>query len=49
MNIISFVSTIVSFYTLILFVRVILTWVPSLEYSKLAEFLQVYATLIWII
>ncbi|NLK46202.1 MAG: YggT family protein [Treponema sp.] len=39
MNIISFVSTIVSFYTLILFVRVILTWVPSLEYSKFGRIL----------
>jgi len=39
MNIISFISTIVSFYTLILFVRVILTWVPSLEYSKFGRIL----------
>ncbi|MBO4729192.1 MAG: YggT family protein [Spirochaetaceae bacterium] len=40
---------IISFYTLILFIRIILTWIPSLEYSKfgkiLAEFCDPYLNL----
>lgn len=39
MNILSLISLLVSVYTLLLFVRVILTWVPSMEYSKFGRFL----------
>ncbi|MBO7421711.1 MAG: YggT family protein [Spirochaetaceae bacterium] len=38
-NILRFISLLISFYTLILFVRVILTWIPSLEYSKFGKIL----------
>ena len=38
-NILNYLSLIISFYTLILFVRVILTWIPSLEYSKFGKIL----------
>lgn len=39
MNILNLISLLISVYTLLLFVRVILTWVPSMEYSKFGRFL----------
>ena len=38
-NILRVVSLLISLYTLILFIRVILTWIPSLEYSKFGKIL----------
>ena len=38
-NILRVASVLISFYTLILFVRVILSWIPSLEYSKFGKVL----------
>ncbi len=38
-NILRVVSLLISLYTLILFIRVIMTWIPSLEYSKFGKIL----------
>lgn len=38
-NILNFILLLISFYTLIIFVRIILTWIPSLEYSRFGKIL----------
>ena len=35
----TFLSTLVSIYTIMCFLRIIFTWIPSLSYSKAARFL----------